>query len=109
MSEFENDIPTRVIAPTEKPEDGYQATLRPKTLQQYIGQERLKDHISLAISAAKRRLEPLDHVLLHGPPGLGKTTLARTYQIEDNPRATRKIKNPFVRVLKSGCSKRNNR
>lgn len=76
MSEFETDIVTRVISPVEKSEDVFQSSLRPKTLQQYIGQERLKDHISLAISAAKRRSEPLDHVLLHGPPGLGKTTLA---------------------------------
>ncbi len=76
MNESENDFPTRVISPVESPEDGSQLSLRPKTLLQYIGQERLKDHVSLAISAAKRRAEPLDHVLLHGPPGLGKTTLA---------------------------------
>lgn len=76
MSEFDTNVPTRIITPEEKGEDGFQSSLRPKNLSQYIGQERLKDHVSLAISAAKRRNEPLDHVLLHGPPGLGKTTLA---------------------------------
>lgn len=51
-------------------------TLRPKDFKNYIGQERLKKNLQLAISAAKKRGEPLDHVLLHGPPGLGKTTMA---------------------------------
>jgi len=51
-------------------------TLRPKDFANYIGQERLKQNIKLAIDAAKKRGEPLDHVLLHGPPGLGKTTMA---------------------------------
>ncbi len=53
-----------------------EATLRPKDFKHYIGQERLKSNIQLAIDAATKRGEPLDHVLLHGPPGLGKTTMA---------------------------------
>lgn len=51
-------------------------TLRPKDFANYIGQERLKQNVKLAIDAAKKRGEPLDHVLLYGPPGLGKTTMA---------------------------------
>ncbi len=67
---------TRIMARDEKTEDSFQQSLRPLKLSEYIGQNRLKDHISLAISAARRRGEAMDHVLLHGPPGLGKTTLA---------------------------------
>lgn len=51
-------------------------TLRPQTFDEYIGQERLKKNLRLAIDAAKKRDEPIDHVLLYGPPGLGKTTMA---------------------------------
>src|SRR6266571_3237081 len=51
-------------------------TLRPKDFANYIGQERLKKHLQVALAAAKKRGEPVDHVLLYGPPGLGKTTLA---------------------------------
>lgn len=51
-------------------------TLRPKTFADYVGQERLKTNLKLAIEAAKKRGEPLDHILLYGPPGLGKTTMA---------------------------------
>lgn len=51
-------------------------TLRPQTFAEYIGQERLKKNLKLAIDAAKKRGEPIDHVLLYGPPGLGKTTMA---------------------------------
>ncbi len=53
-----------------------EVTLRPRDFANYIGQERLKQNLKLAIDAAQKRGEPLDHVLLHGPPGLGKTTLA---------------------------------
>lgn len=58
------------------PEDSNEGSLRPKTLSEYIGQSKVKDNLSIFIQAAKMRGEPLDHVLLHGPPGLGKTTLA---------------------------------
>ncbi|MBR2490296.1 MAG: Holliday junction branch migration DNA helicase RuvB [Ruminiclostridium sp.] len=58
------------------PEDDGEGSLRPKSLAEYIGQQKAKDNLSIFIDAAKLRHEPLDHVLLHGPPGLGKTTLA---------------------------------
>lgn len=68
------------IVDTEAVEDPkeqeLEQTLRPKDFANYIGQERLKKNIKLAIDAAKKRGEPLDHVLLYGPPGLGKTTMA---------------------------------
>lgn len=53
-----------------------EVTLRPQTFAEYVGQERLKKNLKLAIEAAKKRSEPIDHVLLYGPPGLGKTTMA---------------------------------
>ncbi|MCB0324996.1 MAG: Holliday junction branch migration DNA helicase RuvB [Bdellovibrionales bacterium] len=58
-------------------EDSFQNSLRPASLAEYIGQRRLLENLNISIAAAKRRNEPLDHVLLHGPPGLGKTTLAQ--------------------------------
>ncbi len=58
------------------PEDNGEVTLRPRFLDEYIGQEKAKDNLSVFIQAAKMRGEPLDHVLLAGPPGLGKTTMA---------------------------------
>lgn len=57
-------------------EDENEATLRPQKLADFTGQARLKDNLAVAIEAAKRRNEAMDHVLLYGPPGLGKTTLA---------------------------------
>lgn len=58
------------------PEDAAEGSLRPRTIDEYIGQEKAKDNLSVFIDAARMRGESLDHVLLHGPPGLGKTTLA---------------------------------
>ena len=57
-------------------EQQIEVTLRPQTFDEYVGQERLKRNLRLAIEAAKKRGEPIDHVLLYGPPGLGKTTMA---------------------------------
>lgn len=70
----------RIIAASEtdddKKEEVFEQTLRPKTFDDYIGQERIIKNLKLSIDAAKKRGEPIDHVLLYGPPGLGKTTLA---------------------------------
>ena len=70
----------RIIQPTAEPENEEElreeVTLRPQNFREYIGQERLKTNLKLAIDAAKKRGEPIDHVLLYGPPGLGKTTMA---------------------------------
>ena len=75
--DFGNDIYEEpIVAKTFLQEDSGEVTLRPKTLTEYIGQEKAKQNLAIFIEAARRRTEPLDHVLLHGPPGLGKTTLA---------------------------------
>ncbi len=71
---FETEAPLVTTSLTQ--EDEGEGSLRPKTLAEYIGQEKAKGNLSIFIQAAKMRGEPLDHVLLHGPPGLGKTTLS---------------------------------
>lgn len=65
----------RVVSPYKKTEDVFE-TLRPQRLSEYTGQEKVKESLAIAIEAAKARGDVLDHVLLYGPPGLGKTTLA---------------------------------
>lgn len=76
-NEFEYDFENRMTAPEYTPEDtDIENSLRPKQLCDYVGQEKAKENLSIYIQAAKLRNEPLDHVLLYGPPGLGKTTLA---------------------------------
>ncbi len=67
------EITTPEVLPDER---GSERSLRPKRLSEFIGQERLKESLHIAIEAATARREPLDHILFHGPPGLGKTTLA---------------------------------
>ena len=71
---FETELPLVTTSLTQADEG--EGSLRPKTLTEYIGQEKAKGNLSIFIQAAKMRGEPLDHVLLHGPPGLGKTTLS---------------------------------
>ena len=67
----------RIVSPWQDPEDeGMPSSLRPETLGTFVGQGRLKERLAIAIGAAQERDEPLEHVLFHGPPGLGKTTLA---------------------------------
>ena len=75
FSEGLEDTPV-VTSSSVLPEDAGEGSLRPRTINEYIGQEKAKDNLSVFIDAARLRNEPLDHVLLHGPPGLGKTTLA---------------------------------
>ena len=64
-------------AVVSRQEEALERALRPKQLEEYVGQEKIRDQLEIFISAAKQRQEPLDHVLLFGPPGLGKTTLAQ--------------------------------
>lgn len=77
--EQEIDFENRIVSSGEIPEDaetGQELSLRPKTLADYVGQSKIKEKLSISMKAAKMRGEALDHILLHGPPGLGKTTLA---------------------------------
>lgn len=66
----------RIVDAEEKGEDVFEKNIRPQSLEEYIGQKEIKENLSVFIKAALMREEPLDHVLLYGPPGLGKTTLA---------------------------------
>ncbi|MCI1956214.1 MAG: Holliday junction branch migration DNA helicase RuvB [Oscillospiraceae bacterium] len=77
MEQGDTDFENRVVAPEYSQEDAdVENPLRPRTLSEYIGQDKVKENLSVFIEAAKQRKESLDHVLLYGPPGLGKTTLA---------------------------------
>jgi holliday junction DNA helicase RuvB len=67
----------KVISPEEKEEEkSFEVSLRPKKLDEYVGQDKIKENLEIFMEAARRRKEPIEHVLLYGPPGLGKTTLA---------------------------------
>ena len=74
--EFSQELDSPIISPTFAPQDAGEIGLRPTLLADYTGQEKAKSNLSVYIEAARRRNEPLDHTLLYGPPGLGKTTLA---------------------------------
>ena len=73
---FSEDSFAPLVTTSLTSSDEGEYSLRPKTLNEYIGQEKAKGNLEVFIQAAKMRQEPLDHVLLHGPPGLGKTTLS---------------------------------
>ncbi len=74
--EFSQELEAPVISPRQMSTDSAEVGLRPKLLADYTGQEKVKANLSVYLEAARRRNEPLDHTLLYGPPGLGKTTLA---------------------------------
>lgn len=85
------DFGERVVDPGYTGDDNdIEYSLRPKTLSEYIGQDKVKENLAIYIEAAKRRKEPLDHVLLYGPPGLGKTTLSNiiAHEMGSNLRIT---------------------
>ncbi|MBI5748809.1 MAG: Holliday junction branch migration DNA helicase RuvB [Nitrospinae bacterium] len=72
-----DDTQDRFITPQKEDDDiSFESTLRPRTLDEYIGQEKIKENLKVFIQATKERAEALDHVLFYGPPGLGKTTMA---------------------------------
>ena len=73
---MELDFESRILSPDQLPDDEAELSLRPKTMSEYIGQRKVKENLSVFIEAAVQRGDSLDHVLLYGPPGLGKTTLA---------------------------------
>jgi holliday junction DNA helicase RuvB len=70
------DAANRMVSPEIKPDDHYDGAIRPKTLDEVIGQDQVRNNLKILIGAAKKRGEAMDHVLFYGPPGLGKTTLA---------------------------------
>jgi len=76
LGNLDTDTDERIIARDEQSADDWQYSLRPRKLAEYIGQDKVKENLSVFVQAALARGEALDHVLLYGPPGLGKTTLA---------------------------------
>lgn len=74
--DFSQEYEAPIVTTSLTPQDDGEISLRPRTLADYTGQEKAKGNLAVYIEAARRRSEPLDHVLLYGPPGLGKTTLA---------------------------------
>src|SRR5688500_13137755 len=71
------DMAERIISEVlTKPDPALELTLRPSLFREFTGQAKVKERLEIAVTAAKQRHEPLDHILLNGPPGLGKTTLA---------------------------------
>ncbi len=81
--EQEDALNSRVVAPDAQEQDrGFDVALRPKTLEEFIGQPKVKENLRIFLEAAKGRKEPCEHVLLYGPPGLGKTSLAHVISNE---------------------------
>ena len=91
-SKKDDSTPSRVVTPEEKSGDSFQSqnAFRPKALESYIGQSQIKKHLTVSISSAKIRKEPLEHILFYGPPGLGKTTLSNilAHEMQSNLRTT---------------------
>jgi len=77
MEDAIEKAPPRDVSPAAQPtETAFDARLRPKKLSEFVGQQKLKDHLAVFLGAAQKRGEPIEHTLLYGNPGLGKTTLA---------------------------------
>ncbi|MBQ2908756.1 MAG: AAA family ATPase, partial [Clostridia bacterium] len=73
---MDNDTRENILVPQKNEYDESENVLRPKSMDGYVGQDKVKENLRIFITASKMRQEALDHVLLYGPPGLGKTTLA---------------------------------
>src|SRR5579862_5748130 len=92
----DGDDVERIVDPTDTLEDEvYGASLRPRTFDEYVGQNTVVENLKISIDAARRRNEPLEHVLFYGPPGLGKTTLAALIA-KDLGRALRPTSGPTL-------------
>ena len=97
------DFENRMVDPAYNPEDAaVENPLRPRTLQEYIGQEKVKENLAVYMEAAKRRQESLDHVLLYGPPGLGKTTSSSSRK----PLITRRSSSISIHLTQTGSCPR---
>src|SRR5436305_14816180 len=82
VREIHDDRPRRIQDPEALPDEDLDRSLRPRRLEDFVGQEAIKDQLAVSIAAAASRGEALDHVLLAGPPGLGKTSLAQIVPAE---------------------------
>ena len=82
MTDPENGRPNLSAEASASEERGFEDSLRPRTLEEMVGQKRLRENLGVFVKAAREREEALDHVLFHGPPGLGKTSLARIVAAE---------------------------
>ena len=99
FNDEEFDFENRIVSTSFSAEDSdTDVSLRPKTLDDYIGQDKVKENLKVYIDAAKLRGESLDHVLLYGPPGLGKTTLSNIVAADKQNNRIRVIRKDQLRI-----------